>query len=197
MTTNNSVFCLETDRLRLEFIQEGHADEIFPALQCPDLYTFLEEEPPRSPSALRERYTMLREKKSPDGSEIWLNWVARDKSTDKCIGTFQATVEVEEDLARLAYIVFPEFQGRGFAKDGTLAVMSFVLATYPIERCIIEADTRNLASVCVALGLGFRLLVMTNRVTVFKGYESHEYCFQYVRPRKTFRSQDLGIAVTV
>jgi hypothetical protein len=64
-------------RLVLEPLEARHAAALFEGLQCPRLYEFTEDEPPQNLDVLRARYVMLSQRRSPDGAEIWLNWVVR------------------------------------------------------------------------------------------------------------------------
>ena len=67
---------LETAALTLEPLTVRHADEMFAVLGDPAIYEY-ENEPPASLDALRRRYAALESRRSPDGSEGWLNWVIR------------------------------------------------------------------------------------------------------------------------
>lgn len=71
------------------------------------------------------------------------------------------------------------FQKQGYAKEGMKEIMTFIGAHYPVQKFVIEMDTRNLPSVLLALSLGFRWVKTTNRVASFKGNESHEFRFEY------------------
>ena len=107
---------LETPRLLLEPLVPSHAAALYAALQAPELYTFIPQDPLASLDALAARYTAIATRHSPDGRERWLNWAARSRATGASIGTFEATVHADR-TARLAYMVFPPFQRQGYAAE--------------------------------------------------------------------------------
>jgi hypothetical protein len=47
---------------------------------------------PLSAAALAARYARLAHRRSPDGSQLWGNWVMRVRATGMAAGTVQATV---------------------------------------------------------------------------------------------------------
>jgi ribosomal-protein-alanine N-acetyltransferase len=67
---------LQTARLTLEPQCAAHAAAMFAVLSDPAIYEY-ENAPPASVDALRARYAFLEGRRSPDGSQQWLNWVAR------------------------------------------------------------------------------------------------------------------------
>ena len=83
---------LTTQRLVLEPVTEGHAEELCDLFCDPDLHSFV----PFVPLTLekqRERCARWSKRRSPDGKEIWLNWVGRDKATGKVVAHFQAGIK--------------------------------------------------------------------------------------------------------
>ena len=60
----------------LEPLVAAHAAQMFEVLSDPAIYEF-ENEPPRSPELLAQRYERLESRRSTDGAEQWLNWVIR------------------------------------------------------------------------------------------------------------------------
>jgi hypothetical protein len=42
--------------------------------------------------------------RSPDGKDVWLNWVVREQRTGQIVGTMQATIGVEQ-TSRIAVLV--------------------------------------------------------------------------------------------
>ena len=46
---------------------------------------------------------MLESRRSPDGSEEWLNWVVREKESNAAVGTLQATIA--GDRAFVAWVI--------------------------------------------------------------------------------------------
>ena len=120
---------LATARLRLEPQAAAHAQEMFAVLCDPRIYEH-ENAPPRSLEWLRERFATLESRRSPDGSERWLNWVAR-LSNGEAIGYVQATVSTASAL--IAYEFASKWWGRGFAREAVGAVIAELAARYEVR----------------------------------------------------------------
>lgn len=112
---------ISTVRLELEPLRGAHAEELYPVLTDTRLYEYTRETPPASMEALRARYAFLEARRSPEGTELWLNWALREITTGTPIGYVQATVT--SDHADLAWVVGTSWQRRGFATEATRALM--------------------------------------------------------------------------
>ena len=77
-TIKNLTTSLQTDRLFLESIGEGHASELYELFSDPELHRFVPFEVP-SLEEQKKRCARWAIGHSPDGSEIYLNWAAREK----------------------------------------------------------------------------------------------------------------------
>src|SRR5262245_41085521 len=108
---------LETPRLVLEPLLPAHAAMVFPFLRDEALYRYIPQEPPATLDEVEARYRRLATRRSPDGSERWLNWAGGLKSTGEYAGLFEATV-CPDSTALLAYMVFMPFQNQGYAREG-------------------------------------------------------------------------------
>lgn len=113
---------IETARLVLEPQTSAHADELFVVLSDPAIYEF-ENAPPASLEALRLRCRKLESRRSPDGEEAWLNWVARDRASGAAIGYVQATVWPDRS-ALVAYEFGSAWWGRGLAREAVAAMIA-------------------------------------------------------------------------
>src|SRR5919109_5028579 len=91
---------IEGPRLVLEPQMAAHAAEMFDVLSDPAIYAH-ENSPPRSLEWLRTRFEKLESRRSPDGTQLWLNWVVRLK-TGALVGYVQATVYPSRSAA-IAY----------------------------------------------------------------------------------------------
>ena len=142
---------LESERLVLEPLRPQHADELAPVLDDHSLHRFIGGEP-LGLEDLRARFEHQARGRSPDGRDWWLNWVVRERSTGRPVGTVQATVsglESESESAtaastptptptatatatatgsvsELAWVIGTADQGRGFAKEAVAAVASWL-----------------------------------------------------------------------
>jgi len=103
-----------TPRLCLEPQIAAHAVEMFAVLSDPAIYEF-ENAPPASVEWLRQRFSRLETRRSPDGSEHWLNWVVRLPSSG-LVGYVQATVSAGANAA-IAYELSSRYWGMGLGRE--------------------------------------------------------------------------------
>ena len=101
-----------------------HAVDLFPLLSDANLYSYTQEEPPGSIVALRERFHFLESRRSPDGSQAWLNWMVRELKTHEAIGYVQATVGAAG--ADIAWVVGTDYQRLGYATEASSAMVMWL-----------------------------------------------------------------------
>ncbi|MFZ4713777.1 MAG: GNAT family N-acetyltransferase [Bacteriovoracaceae bacterium] len=167
---------LESSRLLLEPRKELHAIELYDSFCEKDLYRFMKRDVPPSKEWLAGGFKELERLTSPDGKEIRLGWIGREKKSLKPVGIFEITLL--EGEAFVAYTVFKDFLGHGFAVEASQALIDYISSLYKVKRFIIEMDTRNYASMKVAEKLGFKFVKYTNNVTFLKNFVSHEFQFE-------------------
>jgi len=145
---------LESERLVLEPLRPEHADELAPVLDDVALHRFIGGEPPGLED-LRARFARQARGRSPDGRAWWLNWVVRERATHGPIGTVQATVSASETdpTAELAWVIASPDQGRGFAKEATALVATW-LRTRGVSRLRAHIHPQHEASMAVARSVG-------------------------------------------
>ncbi len=145
---------LESERLVLEPLGPEHADELAPVLDDRLLHRFIGGEPLRLED-LRARFERQARGRSPDGEHWWLNWVVRERSTGRSIGTVQATVSGPEPerVAELAWVIASAHQGRGFAKEA-VAVTAAWLGERGVSRLRAHIHPEHEASMAVARSVG-------------------------------------------
>src|SRR5688500_10609795 len=168
---------LESDRLLLEPLVADHAGVLFAPLRDEALYAFISEDPPTSADALAERYRRWSPRQSPDGEKAWLNWAMRRRADGEYVGTIQATVQ-QDGVAFIAYMVFAQFQRRGYATEACQALIAYLAGQPGVTTLVAEIDTRNLASIALVERLGFRRVSITADVDYFKGNTSHAHRFE-------------------
>jgi RimJ/RimL family protein N-acetyltransferase len=117
---------VHTARLELAPLEAGDADRMVGVLADPTLYSFTDEAPPDL-ATLRERYARQVAGCSGDGSEQWLNWIARLRDTGEAVGFAQATVTVSGNHADVAWLIGLPWQGQGFASEAASAVVRWLL----------------------------------------------------------------------
>lgn len=167
---------LESERLVLEVRKEHHANELYELFCEKDLYHYMKRDVPQSAKWLGEGFKELERLTSPDGKELWFGWVGKDKLTQRPVGLFEMTVAGGD--AFIAYTVFKDFWGKGYAVEGSRAMIAYMSKSFTPQRYVIEMDTRNRASAKVAEKLGFDFVKVTNNVTFLKNFVSHEFQFQ-------------------
>jgi ribosomal-protein-alanine N-acetyltransferase len=173
---------LETERLLLEPLLPEHATHLFEGLADERHYRFIPTDAPESVEALETRYRKLSSRRSPDGSEAWLNVAmrlreegARPKAT--YVGTLEATVFPDRS-AYLAYTVFVPFWRRGYAREGCARMLGHLVEDHEVRVVAAEIDTRNAASIALAESLGFERVGTTSGADHFKGSVSAEHRYE-------------------
>jgi RimJ/RimL family protein N-acetyltransferase len=141
---------LASERLTLEPLTAGLADALFAVLNDPALHVFTGGEP-RSRSDLGTWIASVEGGTSPDGAELWCNWLVRVRTDGAPVGTVQATVIADE--ATLAWVIGMPFQGRGFAKEAAAVVASWLLDG-GVRRFRATIHPDHAASSAVARSLG-------------------------------------------
>jgi RimJ/RimL family protein N-acetyltransferase len=111
----------------------------------------------RDLDALRARLRAWESRRSPDGSEQWLNWIVVDDGAHAAEGGGSAAAWVQAtirpDAALVAYAVLPARRGEGIATEVVGAVTAWLHQTHPVVEANIADD--NLASQAVARRAGF------------------------------------------
>ena len=143
---------LTTPRLVLEPLRPDHARELAPVLDDPALHEFIGGEP-AGEAELRERFSLQAAGQSPDGTQGWLNWVARDRATHAPLGTVQATISDAGRSAELAWVIATSRQGEGLATEAARAAMDW-LRDQGVTRFVAHVHPDHAASAAVARHLG-------------------------------------------
>jgi [ribosomal protein S5]-alanine N-acetyltransferase len=143
---------LTTEHFTLEPLLPEHATAMFAVLSDPALYEF-EHEPPLSARALREHYADLALRGSPNGREVWLNWVLR-LPTGALVGSVQATVQ-PDGQADIAYELASAHWGRGLASQAVAAMLDELVSRHGVVGLWAVLKRRNLRSLRLLQGLKF------------------------------------------
>ncbi|WP_424951776.1 GNAT family N-acetyltransferase [Deinococcus sp.] len=171
---------LRTPRLRLDPQVAGHAEAMLKVLADPRVHLYIPSDPPTDLTALRARYERLESRRSTDGHELWLNWTVFADSA--VIGTMQATVNVAEGVAEVAYVFGPLSWGQGYATEAMRALLDFLHTGLGLTRFRAHLDTRNAASARLAERLGFVRVAELKGADEFKGVVSDEYVYELHSP---------------
>jgi len=143
---------LTTPDLILEPQTEVHAVEMFAVLGDPAIYEY-ENAPPPSGDWLRSRYARLESRRSPDGTEAWLNWVIRVPG-DGLAGYIQATVR-EGNVAAIAYVLCSQYWGRGLASQAVEAMLAELAEFYGVQTVLAVVKQQNQRSLRLLQRFGF------------------------------------------
>lgn len=145
---------LSSRRLRLEPLVEAHAERLFPLLADEELYRHLDHGPPADLARLQEVYRQLQQRRSPEGDELWLNWVLCGIDDADAVGYVQATV-MGDGRCWVAWVLARTAWGRGLATEAAAAMLQHLAGLPGAHQALACVDADNLRSVAVALRLGF------------------------------------------
>lgn len=142
-----------TARLNQVPMSSAHAGIMFPILSDQKLYKFTGGSPPASEESLAGIYASRESRRSPDGHELWLNWLIWQTERGEAVGYTQATVHSTH--AFVAWVVGTQHQGLGYASEAATALVKWleVLGVAEIRACVNPANT---ASQQVAQNAGLR-----------------------------------------
>ena len=141
---------LAASRLVLEPLRLEHEAELAPGLADLGLHAFTGGEPD-SPPELHARIARQVRGRSPDGRDVWMNWVLRDGR--EVVGTVQATIR-PDGVAEVAWVVFTAFQGRGYAREAAAALVEWLLASGRAHAVVAHIHPDHAASAAVARAAG-------------------------------------------
>jgi ribosomal-protein-alanine N-acetyltransferase len=144
---------LRTAELVLEPLTVAHAEAMFPVLSEPELYRYLDYGPPPSVEHVRSVYAKLERRKSPDGSEGWLNWIVYLGSRGP-IGFVQATV-VSNRRCWVAYLLSSAHWGHGYAQAATAAMLEHLSGKYRAAEFLATVENANARSISLLERLSF------------------------------------------
>ena len=117
-----------TERLDLEPLAVAHATELAPLLDDPSLHEFTGGAPLPT-AALADRYARLAARRSPDGNQMWGNWVIRVRASGAAAGVVQATLPAGGPAAgpaEVAWVVARPAQGRGYASEAARSLVALL-----------------------------------------------------------------------
>jgi RimJ/RimL family protein N-acetyltransferase len=104
---------------------------------------------------LARRFARWETRRSPDGAQLWLNWIVRAREGGRALGWAQATVEAP--TASVAYALLPAERSRGAASDAARAMVAWLRTTVGVEEVTASIAPENTASERVARAAGFEL----------------------------------------
>ena len=143
---------LDAGLCSLEPLVAAHAAQMFEVLSDPAIYEF-ENEPPRSPELLAQRYERLESRRSTDGAEQWLNWVIR-LPDGALAGYVQATV-LPSGSSYIAYELASRYWRRGIGSRAVRAMLEELSSNYGVDTFVAVLKAANFRSIGLLRSLGF------------------------------------------
>ena len=150
---------LTARELVLDPLMASHAEAMFEVLCDERIYAYLDESAPASTDELRRVYARRETRKSPDGQQLWLNWIVRWQGQQP-IGYVQATVTAP-GVAWIAYVIASSHWGRGHAFAATAAMLEHLEIAYGVSQCLASVESRNERSIRLLGRLGFRAATLS------------------------------------
>jgi RimJ/RimL family protein N-acetyltransferase len=126
---------------------------MFEVLKDSALYEYVTGSPPADVASLTRKYEFWEGRKSPDRSELWLNWALQLQGQEQLIGHLQAGVM--PDHADVAWFLGVQWQHLGYATEAAKAVMDF-LVRIGVREIRASINPAHAASIAVAERLGLQ-----------------------------------------
>ena len=145
---------ISTARLELVPLTAADAEGLFPVMNDPALGRFTGETPPADVEAVRAGFARWEARRSPDGAELWLNWVVRRRDDGRAIGLVQATVG--DESTAVAWTVGADFQRQGSATEAGRALIAWLHDILGVPSIVGSIHPDNVASQTVARRIGLR-----------------------------------------
>ena len=140
---------LATDRLDLVPLRVADAAEMVAVLADPALYAWIGGAPP-SRAELVRRFRAQVAGRSPDGREVWRNWIVRERPSGAATGFVQATIVVDRPpSAEIAWMIGMPWQGRGYATEAARALVAWLEAR-GVRSIVAHIHPDHAASAAVA-----------------------------------------------
>lgn len=144
---------LVTKRLTLEPMVPSHAALLFSGHADERMWSY----EPRahraaSVSDLERRFARYVSRRSPDGTEVWLNYAVRITGGGY-VGSMQATIAGKS--AMIGYSVFADHWRKGYGTEACARLVEFLFEACGVERIRATVDTENRASIALLERLGF------------------------------------------
>ena len=155
---------IRTDRLVLRPLEASDAADVFEYQRLPEVIRYLPW-PDRDRTEAAEHTAKRAAGRVLAGAGDFVVFAATlpgtpsvdDPARDRVIGDFMVRVSnAEHAQLELGWVLHPDFQGRGFAREAAGAVLDFVFETLQPHRVQAFLDARNAASAGLCERLGMR-----------------------------------------
>ena len=154
---------LRTERLVVRPLEASDAPEVFEYQRLPEVIRYLPW-PPRERAAAYEHTARRAAGRvlAADGDFVFFAAILPGASgvsgeRDRLIGDFMIRVaSVQHAQLELGWVLHPDFQGRGYAREAATAVRDLAFAELNAHRVQAFLDARNAASAALCERLGMR-----------------------------------------
>jgi RimJ/RimL family protein N-acetyltransferase len=161
-----------------EPLHSRHASELHTEWLDERLYHYIPERPPRSLAGLEREYAEFYGGAPAGSGEVWLNWAIRERSSNACVGTLQAT-RFADGLVWVGYKVVPSAWRRGIATVALSWLTRELGEVFPDQPLFAAVDARNIASIRVLQKCNFTLL--RQEAAELHGAQTEDFIYQFGR----------------
>ena len=139
---------VETERLSFREINENDTDEIVKWRSDPEVYRYF-----KFPHEINREEHIAWFNNVYSVSKNRLDLICIEKKSENKIGVFG--FKTDFDTAEINYLLAPEAQHKGYAKEGICAIIGYVKKAYGIHTMIAEIHKENKPSIAVIEKVGF------------------------------------------
>jgi len=165
----DSALIADTPRCRLVPAVVGDAHQIAELLSDDRLHSFSGRTPPTE-AELADRLRHRHQRRSADGTEVWLDWMVLLVPLGGVIGQVGAVV-TDDGRAVISFLIGLRWQGHGFATEAASAMVRLLEAHVGVRTLSTLIPPGHAAAHRVAERLG-----MTPSGTLSGGWEAWEGC---------------------
>lgn len=140
-------------RLLIEQLRVEHLEELATRLRHPEVYAHLGGLPSLE-AFVRDREIALQGPGPGAGTERWLNFLVRERSTQQMLGRLEATLH--DAIAEVAFLFDPKYWGKGFAGEALAWLHGEIQENYGIARFWATTAPANIRCQALLLRAGYR-----------------------------------------
>jgi RimJ/RimL family protein N-acetyltransferase len=172
---------IETERLRLRPFTRGDVDAVFAYRSLEDVARYQFDHPlSREECALAVQQRVAQTRLEGEGDQLVLAVETRD--ADVLVGEVSLIWRSEEARqGELGWILHPNYQGRGYAREAVAAVLELAFHQADLHRVYARCDGRNEPSWRLMERLGMRREAHFHEHAIFKGGWDDEMYYALLR----------------
>ena len=141
---------INTERLVLREIKESDAQQLVKWRSDPEVYKYFTI--PRT-LTVEEHLNWYRNSYVSDANRIDL--IALERVEQNAVGVFGIKKKIGGSCVEISYLVDPQYQSRGYAREAMIALMCFAKERWGCETAMAEIHKNNISSIEFAKRLGF------------------------------------------